>query len=106
SNLSMKPEMEEVLFKRGILVVPDFVANAGGVISSYAEYRGYNPRQMFRTVGAKLKKNVSLVLETSRQRGQKPRDVALDIAKEMVQRAMEQKELADRDKPMSRVSHE
>jgi glutamate dehydrogenase/leucine dehydrogenase len=36
SNIPAKPEIEEILHKRGILVVPDFVANAGGVISSYS----------------------------------------------------------------------
>lgn len=88
SNIPMKPDMEEALFRRGILVVPDFVANAGGVMSSYAEYRGYNPKQMFRTVETKLRKNVRLVLETSRQKGLMPRDVALEIAKEKVRKAM------------------
>ncbi|MFQ5861609.1 MAG: Glu/Leu/Phe/Val dehydrogenase [Candidatus Brocadiales bacterium] len=89
SNIPMEPETEGVLFKRGVLVVPDFVANAGGVISSYAEYKGYNPKQMFKTVETKVRKNVRLVLQTSREKKQKPRDVALDIAKERVQRAME-----------------
>lgn len=91
SNIPMKPDMEAILFKKGILVVPDFVANAGGVISSYAEYRGYNPKQMFRTVETKLRNNVRLVLEVSRQKGLMPRDVALEIARERVQKAMERK---------------
>lgn len=94
SNIPMRPEIEEALFKRGVLVVPDFVANAGGVISSYAEYRGYNPKQMFRTVETKLRKNVRLVLESSRERGIKPRDVALEIAQERVRRAMRERKLA------------
>jgi len=91
SNIPMKPDMERVLFRRGILVVPDFVANAGGVISSYAEYRGYNPKQMFRTVETKLRNNVRLVLEVSKQKGLMPRDVALEIAEKRVRKAMERK---------------
>ncbi|HHT9133527.1 MAG TPA: Glu/Leu/Phe/Val family dehydrogenase [Candidatus Avalokitesvara rifleensis] len=91
SNIPMKPDMERVLFRRGVLVVPDFVANAGGVISSYAEYRGYNPKQMFRTVETKLRNNVRLVLEVSRQKGLMPRDVALEIAEKRVRKAMERK---------------
>ena len=88
SNIPMKSEVEEVLFRRGVLVVPDFVANVGGVISSYAEYRGYNPKQMFKTVETKLRKNVREVLKASRKRGLKPRDVALEIARDRVQKAM------------------
>ena len=44
ANIPIRAEIEEVLRKRGVLVVPDILANAGGVISSYAEYRGYNPK--------------------------------------------------------------
>jgi len=36
----------ELLYKKGVLVVPDFVANAGGVISSYVEYIGGNEKKM------------------------------------------------------------
>ncbi|MEE9199949.1 MAG: Glu/Leu/Phe/Val dehydrogenase [Candidatus Brocadiales bacterium] len=92
SNIPMKPEMEEVLFKRGVLVVPDFVANAGGVISSYAEYKGYHPKQMFKTVETKLRRNVKLVLDMSRKKGRKPRDVAMEIAVERVREAMDMKQ--------------
>ncbi|MEE9584309.1 MAG: Glu/Leu/Phe/Val dehydrogenase [Candidatus Brocadiales bacterium] len=92
SNIPMTTDMEKVLFKKKILVVPDFVANAGGVISSYAEYRGYNPKQMFRTVETKLRNNVRVVLETSRRRGLMPRAVALEIAKEKVQKAMKRRD--------------
>ncbi len=91
SNLPMSPEMEEALFNRGVLVVPDFVANAGGVISSYAEYRGYNPKQMFKTVETKLRRNTRLVLEASRKKGLTPRAVAMEIARERVTKAMKRK---------------
>ncbi len=91
SNLPMSPEMEEALFNRGVLVVPDFVANAGGVISSYAEYRGYNPKQMFKTVETKLRRNARLVLEASRKKGLTPRAVAMEIARERVTKAMKRK---------------
>lgn len=37
ANIPATYEIEKKLHERGILVVPDFVANAGGVISSYAE---------------------------------------------------------------------
>src|SRR3989344_1812143 len=38
SNIPMTPEVEDMLARRKIVVVPDIVAIAGGVISSYAEY--------------------------------------------------------------------
>mgnify|MGYP001565260940 CR=1 FL=1 len=84
ANIPITPEMEEILHKKGVLVVPDFVANAGGVISSYAEYRGYNPKKMFELVENKIKRNVKIVLERAEKENVKPRDAALRIAEERI----------------------
>ena len=63
-------------------MVFDFVANAGGVISSYAEYRGYNPKRMFDLVERKVRKSTTSVLEGSIKRRENPREVALEIARD------------------------
>lgn len=91
SNIPATPEIEEILHKKGILIVPDFVANAGGVISSYAEYKGKNPDQMFKLVEKKIKSNTEQVLKRSTEKGVKPRDAAIEIAVERVRRAMRRK---------------
>ncbi|MEM5814170.1 MAG: hypothetical protein QXP82_03590 [Candidatus Aenigmatarchaeota archaeon] len=74
-----------------MLIVPDFVANAGGVISSYAEYRGYSPKKMFETVEKKIKKITQLVLEKSIKENKNPRLIALEIARAKVEAQMELK---------------
>ncbi|MEM7821593.1 MAG: Glu/Leu/Phe/Val dehydrogenase [Candidatus Aenigmatarchaeota archaeon] len=89
ANIPVTLEAEEELYKKGVLVVPDFVANAGGVISSYAEYRGFNEEKMFRLVERKIKKNTKLVLKKAKEKNMKTREVALEIAKERVKEAME-----------------
>ncbi len=86
-NIPMREPIEEELFKKGILIVPDFVANAGGVISSYAEYRGYNPKRMFELVKRKITKITKDVLEQSLKKNLNPRHVAMDIAKQKVSQA-------------------
>ncbi len=84
ANIPTTEELESVLHKKGILVVPDFVANAGGVISSYAEYMGYTPKKMFKIVQDRITKNTKLVLDRARKEGIKPRDAGMKIAKERV----------------------
>ena len=88
ANIPITPTIEEVLHKKGVLIVPDIIANAGGVISSYSEYKGYNPKQMFVAVERKITNNVMLVLDKAKEKGVKPRDVAMGIAIERVSEAM------------------
>jgi len=83
SNIPMTHEVEKNLTKKGVLVIPDFVANAGGVISSYVEYIGGKQEQMFRLVEEKITKNLKLVLEQMHDYGY-PRGAALHIAKQRV----------------------
>ncbi len=91
ANIPIKPEIEKKLHDRGILVVPDFVANAGGVISSYAEYKGKNPDDMFKLVEKKVKANTKKVLKRAKAEKIYPREAAMSIAVERVRQAMEKK---------------
>ncbi len=68
--------------KKGILVVPDFIANVGGVISSCSEYKGENPKDMFKLVKKKIIKNTKLILEKSKKERISPRKAGLKIAYE------------------------
>jgi len=84
SNIPMTLDVEEMLHKKRILVVPDFVANAGGVISSYIEYIGGNEKKMWKMVEEKITKNTKIVLGHSKKMGIKPRDAAMEIAQKRV----------------------
>ena len=84
----MSEEIEEEFHKKNVLVVPDFVANAGGVISSYAEYRGYNPKRMFDLVERKIVRAATNVIEKSLREKKNPRSVAMAYAREKVEKRM------------------
>ncbi len=84
-NIPMQEKIEEELHKKGIMIVPDFVANAGGVISSYAEHRGYNQKAMFALVERKIKKSTRAVISESLKTGANPRQIALALAKKRVE---------------------
>ena len=83
-NIPMSEDIEKEFLKKGIWIVPDFIANAGGVISSYAEYKGYNPKRMMETIEKKITKNVKLILEKSIAENKNPRDVGMEIAVERI----------------------
>ncbi|MBS3134959.1 Glu/Leu/Phe/Val dehydrogenase [Candidatus Woesearchaeota archaeon] len=84
SNIPMSEETERILYKKGVLVIPDIIANAGGVISSYVEYKGGNEKEMFKLVEEKITKNVKHILELSKEEKIDTRDAALRIAKKRV----------------------
>lgn len=87
-NIPMREETESELFRNGIMIVPDFVANAGGVISSYAEYRGFTPKRMFELVEEKIKRSTELTMKEVARTGANPREAALAIAQEKVRTKM------------------
>ena len=80
ANIPIAEKYEEMLMKKRVLIIPDIVANAGGVISSYVEYKGYRSKKMFEIVKAKIIKNTKLVLQEAKNRNVYLRKVAQDIA--------------------------
>lgn len=88
ANNPTTSDAEKFLHKKGVLVLPDFLVNAGGVIGSYAEYKGETADEAFSLIDSKIRKNTALVLERSLQTGSIPRFVGMDIAMERVAEAM------------------
>ncbi len=89
ANIPITADAERILHERGVLVVPDFIANAGGVICAAMEYKGATEGAVLQTIQDKLRRNTRLVLEDARQRGILPRQAAQDMAEARVRRAME-----------------
>jgi len=84
SNIPMTIGVEEILAKKGVLIVPDAVANAGGVISSYVEHIGGSQEEMFKMIEEKITRNTKLVLEKAAEEKKLPREAAVEIAKERI----------------------
>lgn len=95
ANLPTSPEAQALLHARGVTVIPDFVANAGGVVSAAfamdARYSAFRPEteQIFTAVSAKLRANTNQVLEESFRRGGTSHEAARALAQERVRVAME-----------------
>lgn len=80
-NIPMTIAIEEQLHRHGVTIVPDFVANGGGIISSYAELQGFSPKQMFELVEEKIGRATIEVMEKSITASHYARDVAMKLAK-------------------------
>jgi glutamate dehydrogenase (NAD(P)+) len=88
ANIPATDAAERRLHERGVLNVPDFIANAGGVICASVEYHGGSEAQALASIEEKIRFNTEAVLEQSRRGGVLPRRAAVDLASERVRRAM------------------
>ncbi len=88
ANIPFTFGAEKVLHERGILNVPDFIANAGGVICGAMEYRGLSQSAALQVIEEKLRRNTAQVLDNARAEGIPPREAALALAHERVRAAM------------------
>ena len=88
ANIPATKEAEQILHDKGVLSVPDFVANAGGVICGSVEYHGGTKNQAFTEIAEKMRFNTNAVLEKSEAENVTPREAALQLAKDRVKEAM------------------
>jgi len=91
ANIPCTAEAEQALHARGILVVPDFIANAGGVICAATEYRGGTQRNAFDYIDERIRDNTRAVLEESRRDKTLPRAAGFALAERRVRSAMQMK---------------
>lgn len=91
ANIPMSESIEEELNARGVLVIPDFLANAGGVISSYIEYLGGTPEQMFPFVEKKITEASRKIVTAWKETKKNPRVIAMDIAQNIIVQAVQEK---------------
>ncbi|SMF48483.1 glutamate dehydrogenase (NADP) [Tistlia consotensis] len=88
ANIPATETAEQRLHERGVLVVPDFVANAGGVICAAVEHRGLGRAQAFQEISERVGANTAAVLAAARDAAVPPRQAARQLAEARVRRAM------------------
>jgi len=70
------------------LVIPDFIANAGGVICAAMEYLGSTQSAAFDAIAEKIRANVAAVLAEVKANQTLPRQAAVSFAIQRVKQAM------------------
>ncbi|MBU1140420.1 MAG: Glu/Leu/Phe/Val dehydrogenase [Proteobacteria bacterium] len=93
ANIPFTEKAEEILHQKGVLIIPDFIANAGGVICAAVEYHGGTESAALETIAEKIRCNTKLVLEQSVRSGIIPRKVAVDLALKRIRAAMKNRRL-------------
>jgi glutamate dehydrogenase (NAD(P)+) len=95
ANLPTSPSSRRILHERGIAVVPDFIANAGGIVaaahSMAARYSPFvvEPEEIFTMISTKLRANTAAVLDESSRAGVTPHEAAYGLAQKRVLEAMQ-----------------
>ena len=96
ANIPTTPSADQYLVDNNVLIIPDFLANSGGVIGSFVEYQGRTEKEAFDLIEYKITNNVKRTLYNSiSSRDQEDdtlklnvRKVAMETAKQIVYRAM------------------
>ena len=88
ANIPITAGAEAILEAKGVLLVPDFIANAGGVICAAVEYAGGSEAEALATIAEKIRANTEAVLVRARAEAIPTRRAAEALARERVERAM------------------
>ena len=88
ANIGVTHDAELELHKRGVLCIPDFISNAGGVICAAVEYQGGSQVQAFAMIDQRVRTNTAAVLDRMERSRIAPRKAAVEIAEMRVREAM------------------
>ena len=95
ANLPTTPAAREVLHARGLPLVPDFIANAGGIVAAAHSMEArdspfrVDPEAVFQMISTKIQANVVTVLDEAERRQVTSHEAAQLIAQERVRAAMQ-----------------
>ena len=89
ANIGVTEAAEAALHDRGVICIPDFISNAGGVICASVEYHGGTETQAFQVIEDKTRTNTAEVLSRAASNDYLPRQAATAISEERLKTAMQ-----------------
>jgi len=88
ANIPITLEAAKKIHDRGIRIIPDIIANSGGVICAATEYQGLTAREAFETIEKTIGRNTLEVLRRMAEGNIYPHEAALQMAREPIEQAM------------------
>ena len=88
ANIPATDAAEAWMHENGILCIPDFIANAGGVICAATEYHGGTEGQARAAIEERVRGNTTETLERAERGSLLPRAAAVEMARSRVEEAM------------------
>jgi len=97
ANAPLTAEADAILYERGVTVVPDFVANAGGVVLAVVDAFGGGEEEAFSSTGQRIAANTERALNEAQGRGVSPQQAAVAAAKEWLTGKAQESEARQRE---------
>jgi glutamate dehydrogenase (NAD(P)+) len=88
ANIPATAEAERIMFERGIVSAPDFIANAGGVICASVEYAGGDEKAAFAAIEEKISRNMQEIVARASSTRVSLRDAATALVHERLRKMM------------------
>jgi glutamate dehydrogenase (NAD(P)+)/glutamate dehydrogenase (NADP+) len=88
ANIPITHPAAKSMYKRGIMIVPDVIANSGGVIAAATEYQHLSESNAFDRVKSTIQNNTKELFKRMLKEGIPPHEVAHNMAKERIAQAM------------------
>lgn len=100
ANNPVTPEAEALLNKMGVLCLPDFVTNCGGVLGGTMEFASIKKNKITASIESNLGPPVALLLEKAKSQNLHPRVIATRLS---LQRSEEVRRRAAKPTPSARL---
>ncbi len=100
ANNPITGEAEHALFERGVLCLPDFVTNCGGVLGGTMEFASVSRERISTFINHHIGVRISWLLDEAKSKHQLPREVAVPFA---LRRFNHVAQSAERPTPISRL---
>jgi len=80
ANDPITPDAESTLFERGVLCLPDFVTNCGGVLGGTMEFASVSRERITTFIEHQIGERIAYLLEEAKAKCILPREVAVPLA--------------------------